>query len=95
MPNLDELKNMGGTILESAKNIGGKAVDASYKALKEAKNNIDKMSIENEIKKSKIKLGDRIYQLDIDTGVKEIDELKKKIKESLDELKLLESKKSK
>ena len=95
MPNLDDLKNMGGDIVEGAKDICGKTIDASSKALKEAKSNIDKMSIENEIKKSKIKLGDMVYQLDIDTGIKEIDELKKKIKESLDELKILESKKSK
>ena len=95
MQNLEELKNKSGTLLENVKEIGGNVKNVSSKVFSEAKRNINKMFIENKIKKSKIKLGDMIYQLDIDTGVKEIDELKKKIKESLDELKILESKKSK
>ena len=92
---LEDVKNMGENILESVMDIGGKAIDTSVQVLNNAKNSAQKMLIENEIKKSKIKLGDMIYQLDVDTGVKEIEDLKKLIKDSLEELKYLETKKSK
>ena len=93
--NLDDAKNIGENILESVKDIGGKAIDTSVQALNNAKNSAQKLLIENEIKQSKIKLGDMIYQLNVDTGIKEIEDLKKLIKDSLDEIKYLETKKSK
>lgn len=92
---LEDAKNMGENILESVKDIGGKVIDTSAQAFSNVKNSAQKLLIENEIKKSKIKLGDMIYQLDVDTGVKEIEDLKKLIKDSLEELKYLETKKSK
>ena len=94
MPNFEELKSVAKTIIEGGREIGGKALEQGSKAFSEIKNNAEKMIIENEIKKSKIKLGDMIYQLNIDTGIKEIDDIKKSISNSLEELKYLETKKS-
>lgn len=44
---------------------------------------------------SKIKLGDMVYQLDVKTKDNEIESLKKLIKDALEELKYLETKKQK
>ena len=95
MSNFKDLKNVGKSILEGGKEIGGKALEQGSKTISEVKINVEIMSIENEIKKSKIKLGDMIYQLNVDTGVKEIEDLKRSISDSLEELKYLETKKLK
>lgn len=88
MRSFDAVKNIGKSIFERGKKVGGKV-------LKETKINAEIFALSNEIKKSKVKLGDMIYQLDVDTGIKDIDDLKKLIKNALDEIKYLESKKKK
>ena len=95
MVDLDELKELAGEILDKGKVLGGVAIEKGGKAIGEAKLNIEILSLKKEIKTSKIKLGDLVYQLNIETGDDEIDKLKKLIGNSLEELKYLESKKSK
>lgn len=88
MRSFDDVKNKGKSIFKKGKQLGGKV-------LQETKINAEIFALNNEIKKSKVKLGDMIYQLDVDTGIKDIDDLKKLIKNALDEIKYLESKKKK
>ena len=95
MLKFEDLKNVAGNILEKGKELGNTAVEKGGTAIKEAKVNLEILSLKKEIKMSKIKLGDMIYQLDVKTGDKDIEELKKMIKNSLEELKYIESKKSK
>lgn len=95
MANFDDLKSIGKTVFEKGKELGDKAIEQSVKILNTTKINTEIMLLENRIKQSKVKIGDMIYQLDVDTGIDEIDELKKQIKGHLDEIKYLETKKDK
>ena len=94
MANFEDVKNIGKSLFEKGKELGGKAIEKGGQAIAEAKINAEILSLNNAIKQSKIKLGDMIYQIDVNTGVKEIDDLKIQIKNALDEIKYLESKKS-
>ncbi len=91
----EKSKEIGGIAFEKGKELGGLAVEKGGKALKEAKINAEIFALKHEIKKSKVTLGDMIYQANVETGIKEIDELKKLIKNALEEIKYLESKKAK
>ena len=95
MADMEDLKKVGKDLLEKGKELGGKAVEQGGKALNTAKINAEILAIKNEIKKSKEKLGDIVYVAEINTGNEEIEKLKKQIKGYLDEIKYLESKKSK
>ena len=95
MANFDNVKSIGKSLFEKGKEIGGKAIEKGGQALTEAKINAEIASINNAIRQSKIKLGDMLYQIEVETGIKEIEELKTQIKSSLEEIKYLESKKSK
>lgn len=95
MVNFKNVKNVAGDIFEKGKEFGSIAVEKGSTAIKETKVDLEISSLKKEIKMSKIKLGDMIYQLDVKTGDKDIEELKKLIKNALEELKYIESKKSK
>ena len=95
MANFDDVKNIGKSLFEKGKELGGKAIEKGGQALAEAKINAEISSLNNAIKQSKVKIGDMIYQVEVETGIKEIDELRIQIKSALEELKYLESKKSK
>lgn len=95
MSNFEKFKDIAGNVFEKGKELGGIAIDKGGKALGEAKLNLEISSLKKEIKMSKIKLGDLVYQLNIETGNEEIEKFKKLIGNSLEELKYLESKKSK
>ena len=94
MTNFEDIKKIGGSLFEKGKELSEKAKEMGEKALNTAKLSAEIMSLESEIKKTKVKLGDMIYQLDINTGIEEIEELKKQIKGFLDEIKYLEAKES-
>lgn len=93
MANLEDLKNIGKSVFEKGKELGGKAIEQGGKALNTAKLNAEILSLESKVKQSKVKIGDMIYQLDVETGINEINELKKQIKGHLEEIKYLETKK--
>ena len=95
MQQFNNVKNIVGKALKKSKELGSKAIVKGGKAIDEAKINLDIASFKKKIKMSKIKLGDMVYQLDVKTNNKEIEELKKLIKDALEELKYLETKKSK
>ena len=106
MAGLDNVKNIGKSIFEKSKEIGGKAVERGKEiggktiekggqVIDEVKIKLEIASLKKEILMSKIKLGDMVYQMGIDMKIESIEELKNKIKGSLDELKYLETKKSK
>lgn len=95
MSNFEKFKDIAGSVFEKGKELGGAAIEKGGKAIGEAKLNLEISSLKKEIEMSKIKLGDLVYQLNIETGNDEIEKLKKLIGSSLEELKYLESKKSK
>lgn len=95
MANFEDLKNIGKSVFEKGKELGGKAIEQGGKALNTAKLNAEILSLESKVKQSKVKIGDMIYQLDVETGINEINELKKQIKGHLEEIKYLETKKEK
>ena len=95
MVKFDEVKKQGKAIFKKSKEISKKVVKNSGTAMKVAKINAEIILLNNKIKKSKVKLGDMIYQLDVNTKNKKIDDLKLLIKNALEEIKYLETKKSK
>ena len=95
MSKLESFKDAVGSAFKKGKEIANIAAEKGGKAIGEARVNLEIASLKKEIKMSKIKLGDMIYQLDVKTDDDEIEELKRLIKNSLEELKYLESKKIK
>ena len=95
MVKFDEVKKQGKKFLKKSKEISKNVVKKSGTAVKIAKINAEITLLNNKIKKSKVKLGDMIYQLDVNTKNKKIDDLKLLIKNALEEIKYLETKKSK
>ena len=94
MADMENLKKIGKDLFEKGKELGGKAVEQGGKALNTTKINAEILAIKNEIKKSKVKLGDMVYTIETNTGDEEIEKLKAQIKGYLDEIKYLETKKS-
>ena len=93
MADIDNLKKLGKDLFEKGKELGEKAVEQGGKALNTAKISAKILAIKNEINELKIKLGDIIYTTETGSDNEEIKRIKAQIKDHLDEIKNLESKK--